>query len=108
MYRGDDKIHFSPWHKIKINLVTEDGPNPHVLVRAQVVNDISDYDTGHPIDGATRLSVVVSAARVPAVSPNDMDLTGNMAEVESSTRDNGNGIRIVVDAPEVIHLRVGD
>ena len=89
-----------------INLVTEDGPNPHVMVRAQVVNDIADHDTWHLINGATRLNIVVSAARVPPVRPNDVDLTNDMAEAKSSTRNSGYGIRVVVDAPEVIHLRV--
>ena len=90
----------------KINLITEDGPNPHLMVRAQVVNDIADHDTWHLVNGAAKLSVVVSAARVPPVRPNDVDLTNDMAEAESSTRDGGNGIRVMVNAPEVIHLRV--
>jgi len=97
-------MHLSLWHTAKINLVTEDGPNPHALVRAQVVNDIADHDTGHPVNGTTRLGVIVSAARVPTVRRNDVDLTSDMAKAESSTRDNGNGIRIVVDTLEVIHL----
>ena len=91
-----------------MNLVTEDGPNPHALVRAQVVNDIANYNIGHLINRTTRLGVIVSAARVPAVRRNDVDLASDMAEAESPTRDNGNGIRIVVDTPEIIHLRGGD
>jgi len=35
-----------------------------------------------------------------------MNFTNNVAEAESSARNDGNGVRVVVDAPEVIHLRV--
>ena len=64
----------------KTNLVTEDRPNPHALVRAQVVSDIADYDIGHLVNGTTRFGVIVSAARVPAVRRNDVNLTSDMAE----------------------------
>ena len=73
-----------------------------------MVNDIADHDTGHLVNGTTRFGVIVSATGVPAVRPNDVDLTSDMAEAESSTRDGGNGIRIVVNTPEVIHLCVRD
>ena len=73
-----------------------------------MVSDIADYDIGYLVNGTTRFSVIVSAARVPAVRRNDVNLASDMAEAESSTRDNWNGIRIVVATPEVIHLRARD
>jgi len=71
-----------------------------------VVNDVADNDIRDFPDGATRLGVFVSAARVPAIRLDDMDFTGNMAEAKSSTRDDGNGVGVVVDTPEVVHLGV--
>jgi len=93
-------------HVKKINLVTEDGPDPHALVWAQVVNNVADDDNRDFPNGATKFGVFISTARVPAVRLDDMDFTGNMAEAKSSTRNDGNGVRVVVDTPEVVHLGV--
>jgi hypothetical protein len=57
-----------------------------------VVKDVADDDIRDLANGATRLGIVVSAARVPAGILNDVDFTGNMAEAESSTGDDGNGV----------------
>ena len=45
-----------------MNLVTKDGSDPHALVWAQVVKDITYEDIGNLGNGATRLGVVISAA----------------------------------------------
>lgn len=42
------------------------------------------------------------------VLPKDVNFTGNMTEPHFSTGDNWNGVLCVVDAPEVVHLRVRD
>ena len=71
-----------------------------------MVSDVADDDIRNLVDGATRFGVIVSAARVPTTRLNDVDFASNMAEAEISARDDGNGVRVVIDAPEVIHLRV--
>lgn len=71
-----------------------------------MISDVADKDIRNLADGATRLGVIVSAARVPETRLDDVDFASNMAEAEISAGDDGNGVRVVIDAPEVIHLRV--
>jgi hypothetical protein len=78
------------------------GSDPHALVRAQVVRKVADEDVRHFADSATGLGAVVSAARVPLVLPKDVDFAGNVAEAQSSARNDGNGVLSVVDAPKVV------
>ena len=92
----------------KTNLVTEGGPNPHALVRAQVVIDVAGENIRNFVNGTARLCVFISAARVPIILLDDVDFTGNVTETESSTGDDRNGVRMVVDAPEVAHLDIPD
>jgi len=66
-----------------------------------VINDVADNNLPN---GTTKAGVIASATRVIAVFPDNVDFAGNMAEAE--TRDDGNGVRVVVDTPEAIHLHV--
>ena len=51
----------------RINLITEECPGTHALVRTQMVNE------------------------APAICFDDVYFTGNATKAESSTRDSGNG-----------------
>lgn len=63
-----------------------------------MINDIADNNLP---DGTTKPDVIATATRVPAVCPDNVDFAP-----EAKTRDDGNGVRVVADTPEVIRLHV--
>lgn len=61
---------------------------------------------GNLVDGTAGLGILVSAARVPAVLPDDVDFARNVTETKSSGKSDRDGVPPIIDTGEVIHLCV--
>lgn len=57
-------------------------------------------------DATTGPGVVISAARVPAVVRDNVDFSRNMAEAMQSGRNDGDGVVVMVDTDEAVHLYI--
>jgi len=81
--------------------VAEGRTHEDSLVRTQMVEQIAQNETGHFINRAPFLGIIVSAARIPATRSFNMNLSSNVAISQYAPERDGDRIRIVVNAPEV-------
>jgi len=82
-------------------LKAEGSTDGNAVVWTQVVKQVAEENIGHIIDRAPLLRTIVSVARAPAVRVFNMDLSSDVAVPQSTSRQDRDRIRIVVNAFEV-------